>query len=334
MTTVTLDRLLLFDTASLYFRAYYGMPDSLRAADGRPTNAVRGLVEFLARFVTEYSPSHVAACWDVDWRPGWRVAAVPTYKTHRLADPREAELAPRALTPTAIERITSWDETDEEVPDGLEAQVPLILATLAAAGIPVVGADHYEADDVIATLARTTPCAVDVVTGDRDLFQLVDDAHPIRVLYTAGKGGIANHVVVDAAVVAERYGVAPPQYADFALLRGDASDGLPGVAGIGEKSAASLIARFGDLEGILAAASDPSSDITPGLRRKLAAGIEYMAAARDVVRVADGVENRVPLDELRLRPVPDPDTFDALAEALNLGGAAQRLAAALAGTAQ
>ena len=219
----------LFDTASLYFRAFYGLPTSLRGQDGQSTNAVRGLLDFMARFITDYRPTHAAACWDNSWRPAWRVELVPSYKAHRVLS-------------GAV----------EVVPDELTPQVPLILAVLRSLGIAVIGADEFEADDVIGTLATHAGVPVTVVTGDRDLFQLVDDAREVRVLSVVK--GLRNHeVITDTALVA-KYGVGGAGYADFATLRGDASDGLPGVAGVGEKTAARMIADYGDLEGVLAAA--------------------------------------------------------------------------------
>ena len=228
---------MLLDTASLYFRAYFGVPDSVTAPDGTPVNAVRGLMDFISRLVGEYHPTHLACCWDNDWRPQWRVDLLPTYKAHRV-----------------VEEVASAPDV-EEVPDPLETQVPIILDVLEAFGIAVVGADEHEADDVIGTLATDAGMPVDIVTGDRDLFQLVDDAASVRVLYVAR--GVSRHERVDEAWVRARYGIEARQYADFATLRGDASDGLPGVAGVGDKTAATLLGRFGTIEALLAAVDDP-----------------------------------------------------------------------------
>ncbi len=294
----------LYDTASLYFRAFFGLPTSLKAPDGQPVNAVRGLLDFMARFISEYRPTHAAACWDNSWRPAWRVELVPSYKAHRVL---AGEL--------------------EVVPDELSPQVPLILAVLDALGIVVVGADGYEADDVIGTLASTASVPVDVVTGDRDLFQLVDDAREIRVLSVVK--GVRNHERVTDEVLRGRYGITGAGYADFATLRGDASDGLPGVAGIGEKTASRLIADYGDLEGVLAAASEKR--LSPALTNRLAAGIDYLAGAREVVRVRRDLPLGVTLDDLRLPTAPaKPDVFAELTDLLNLGGPADRIVAALA----
>src|SRR4051794_28429483 len=216
---MTAGRLLLLDSASLYFRAFFGVPDSVKAPDGTPVNAVRGLLDMIARLVVDRRPTRLVACWDDDWRPAFRVSAIPSYKEHRLA---------------------AGSTSVEEVPDLLLPQVPIIVEVLAALGIARVGVPGYEADDVIGTLVARERTgagdAVDVVTGDRDLFQLVDDEHHVRVLYTVR--GIKDLEVVDQARLAERYAVSSGAgYADMAALRGDPSDGLPGVPGIGEKTA-------------------------------------------------------------------------------------------------
>jgi 5'-3' exonuclease len=275
----------------------------MRAQDGRSVNAVRGLLDFLARFISQYSPTHVACCWDESWRPAWRVGLIPSYKAHRVA----------------------YGDV-EIVPDELDVQVPLIRAVLAALGLPVLGAAGYEADDVIGTLAARAGMPCDVVTGDRDLFQVVDDGRAVRVLYLGR--GVANHDRVDAGWVRAKYGVEPSGYVDFAVLRGDPSDGLPGVAGIGDKTAASLVSAYGDLAGILTAAQ--AGRLSPKIALSLKASIDYLAAAGEVVAVATDVElPQVALD-LPHSPV-DPDAFDRLRTELALGGSADRILAALAG---
>jgi 5'-3' exonuclease len=279
---------MLLDTASLYFRAFYGVPDTMRAPDGTPVNAVRGLLDFISRLVEEYQPTHLVCCWDNDWRPQWRVDLLPTYKAHR------------------VEVEVPGGSDIEEVPDPLLVQIPVILDVLAAFGIAVVGADGYEADDVIGTLATDAGMPVEIVTGDRDLFQLVDDDLGIRVLYTAR--GVGRHERVTNAVVREKYDVDANQYADFATLRGDASDGLPGVAGVGEKTAATLLNRFGTIDGIRAASLDPGSDLAPGPRSKIAAAADYLDVAPQVVAVA----RDIPLGELDLLLPPTPVDADAL----------------------
>ena len=300
---------MLLDTASMYFRAYYGVPDSFRAPDGTPVNAVRGLLDFIARLVTDYRPTHLACCWDNDWRPQWRVDLLPSYKAHRV----------EYVVPGAAPDV-------EVVPDPLEAQIPVIIEVLGAFGITVVGADGFEADDVIGTLATDAGMPVDIVTGDRDLFQLVDDEAEVRVLYIAR--GVGRHERVTESVVREKYGVAARQYADFATLRGDTSDGLPGVAGVGDKTAATLLNRFSDVEGIMAAVADPESDLAPGPRRKIQDALDYLAVAPQVVAVARDIDLGEPDLTLPLTP-RDPDGVVRLAGRWGLDSPAGRLVEAL-----
>lgn len=295
-------RLMLLDTASLYFRAFHGVPDRFEAPDGRPVNAVRGLLDMIAKLVTIYEPTHLIACWDDDWRPQWRVDLIPSYKAHRVVEVREA--APDV----------------EEMPDRLEAQVPVIREALGALGIRVVGAPQHEADDVIGTLANRSPIAVDVVTGDRDLFQLVDDDRGIRVIYTGR--GMSNLDEVTSPFVLDRYGIAPDQYADFAVLRGDPSDGLPGVAGVGEKTAATLLAAHGDLQGIVRAA-EAGTGMSAGVRTKVLAASDYLAVAPRVVEVVRDLD--VLPEPSRIEP-PDETAVTALTERWSLGETAARAA--------
>jgi len=302
---------MLLDTASLYFRAFFGVPATITAPDGTPVNAVRGLLDFITRLVGEYRPTHLACCWDNDWRPAWRTALLPSYKAHRVAP----EAGPDA----------------EVVPDALEVQVPVIREVLAAFGIAVVGADGYEADDVIGTLATRARMPVDIVTGDRDLFQLVDDERRVRVLYVAR--GVGRHEQVTGQVVRQRYGVEAHQYADFATLRGDASDGLPGVAGVGEKTAATLLTRFGDIPRLLAAVEDPGSELAPGPRRNLRDAAAYLAVAPAVVAVTRDLDLGEPELTVPRTPV-DPDALVALSRRWGLDSPTARLVETLTGLGQ
>lgn len=300
-----MSRLMLLDTASLYFRAFYGVPDSVKAPNGQPVNAVRGLLDIIAKLVATYEPTHLVACWDDDWRPEWRVQLIPSYKTHRVVT--EVETGPDV----------------EEVPDPLEAQIPLIREVLGLLGIPIVGAASHEADDVIGTLATDAGMPVDIVTGDRDLFQLIDDAAEVRVVYTAR--GMSNLELVTDEIVRKKYGVAPSQYADFAVLRGDASDGLPGVSGIGEKTAASLLTAHGSLTGVIAAA-EAGEGMSAGVRAKIAAGADYLAVAPTVVRVVRDLD--LPSVDAALRePSPAAEGF---AVQWGLGTAFERATKAIA----
>ncbi|GAB3345690.1 5'-3' exonuclease [Modestobacter lapidis] len=297
---------MLLDAASLYFRAFYGVPTSVTSPDGRPVNAVRGFLDMTARLVAAHRPERLVACWDDDWRPAFRVAALPSYKAHRVAP-----------------------EGGEEVPDELGPQVPVLVEVLAAAGLARVGAPGYEADDVIGTLATRARGAVDVVTGDRDLFQLVDDARGVRILYTAR--GITDLDYVDEASVAARYGIPGRSYADFAVLRGDPSDGLPGVAGVGAKTAAALINAFGSLAGIQEAAARavvPKAPLTAAVLKKLHAATDYLAAAPRVVAVVTDID-LPPVDGVLPARPADPDVLAGLAAGYGLENSVRRLGAVL-----
>lgn len=304
----TQPRIQLLDTASLYYRAFFGIPDTLTAPDGTVINAVRGLLDFVATLATTYEPDVIVACWDDAWRPDWRVALMPSYKTHRLADPSAGA---------------------EDTPELLSPQVPLIAEALELAGIPVVGADDCEADDVIGTIAQAWHGPVDVVTGDRDLFQLVNDDRQVRSLYTAR--GVRKLDVVDDPWLRAKYGITGSQYVDFAVMRGDPSDGIPGVAGIGEKTAAALIADFGDLAGIQAAAADPASAIKPKIRANVLAAAEYIAAATRVVTVRADAD--VP-DTLETAPMTAErkEELAAFGRQWGLGSVTTRLTNALSRT--
>jgi 5'-3' exonuclease len=295
--------LMLLDTASLYFRAFYGVPDTVQAPDGAPVNAVRGLLDMITRLVRARHPSRLVACWDADWRPAFRVAAVPSYKAHRLAA-----------------------DGGEDVPPALAAQVPLIDEVLRAAGLAVAGQPGYEADDVIGTLTARSPDPVDVVTGDRDLFQLVDDSRGIRIIYTVR--GLLNLDVIDEAAVNAKYGIPGRAYADFAALRGDPSDGLPGVPGVGEKTAAALIRAFGSIEDITAALDAGHGGFPRGSREKLEKARGYLDIAMSVVRVADDAP--LPPVEGTLPAVPpDASRLKDLGERWGLGSSLSRFVSAV-----
>ncbi len=304
---------MLLDSASLYFRGFYGVPDTVRAPDGTPVNAVRGLLDIIAKLVTEYGPESLIACWDDDWRPRWRVDLIPSYKAHRVAEE------------------VPGDVDVEEVPAELVVQVPVIREVLDALGIAIVGAAEAEADDVIGTLATGASGPVDVVTGDRDLFQLVDDEADVRVVYTAR--GMSNLEVLTDAVVVAKYGIHARQYADFAVMRGDTSDGLPGVAGVGEKTAMALLTEYGDLAGIEAAAADPGSAMKPALRARFAAAVDYLAVAPKVVEVVRDLPIAAVDARLRVPTAEQRATLDALARRWALGGSLDRALTALTGAA-
>src|SRR3954471_4149679 len=289
------DKLLLLDTPSLYFRAFYGIPESVTAPDGTPVNAVRGLLDFIARLVRDFRPTRLVAAMDEDWRPAWRVEALPSYKAHRVGP-----------------------DGGDQTPPGLAVQVPVIEGVPAPVGRPRLGVAGYEADDVIGTLTTTAGCAVDVVTGDRDLFQLVRDDQPVRIIYTAK--GVGQATAWDEAAVTARYGIPGRGYGEFAILRGDPSDGLPGVAGVGEKTAAALVNRFGTAEEILAAAqSGDDKGFPAGARAKVLAAADYLDPAPAVVRVVCDIDLPRLTDRLAATP-KDPERLLELADRWSLEG--------------
>jgi 5'-3' exonuclease len=250
---------LLVDTASLLYRAFFALPRTIRDPQGQSVNAVRGYLDMTSRVIGARLPAATVHVLDDDWRPAARVAAYPGYKAARAADPPE-----------------------------LAGQLELLLEVLTAAGGQVAHAQGWEADDAIATLTEeaTAERPAEVLTGDRDLLQLVRDP-AVRVLFT--RSGVTNLEVFDEAAVCAAYGVPARLYADLAVLRGDPSDGLPGVPGIGAKGAARLLTEHGSLDGLLAA----TATLTPRLRAALEGAEDYIAAMREVVPVRRDLEVRV-----------------------------------------
>jgi 5'-3' exonuclease len=275
---------LLIDGSSLIFRAFHGIPRTVRSPDGHPVNAVRGFMDALARLVSTRQPRHLAVAGDADWRPAWRVELIPSYKAHRTAEP---------------------------VPPDLEPQMPLIDEVLAAVGIDAVGVPGYEAEDVIATWTARAEGTVEIASGDRDLFALIEDPR-VCILYPE-KAGLT---IVTEAEVTRRYGIPGRSYADFAMLRGDPSDGLPGLKGVGAVAAADLVRRHGGVAGVLADAR-----LTDGQRQYLAAALRVVPPVPDLpVELPPGRRDAYPVDGERLT---------TLTERLGLGSATERLLAAL-----
>ncbi|GAB3061626.1 5'-3' exonuclease [Sediminivirga luteola] len=303
--------LLALDTPALYYRAFYALPSSLRSPSGAPIGAVRGLLDMLAGIIGRSDSARVVAAFDADWRPAFRTGILPEYKAARVRQDRS---------------------DGAETPDDLEPQVPLLRRALTLAGIPLLEQVGHEADDVLGTLAaeaRQAERELIVVTGDRDLFALVGGA--VRVLYPGKQ--IAAARLVDDAVLAAEYGVpGGPAYREAAALRGDSSDGLSGVPGIGEKTAAQLIAAHGDLESVLAAAARAArGESVPGLTPRRAALLtEHADLARRTLQVMTTVDD-LPLGFDLATPLPaarDRQGLLAFAEQHGFGSAATRLLAA------
>ena len=312
---------LLLDGASMWFRSYFGVPSSITGPDGRPINAVRGFLDSVATLISQHRPSRLVVCLDLDWRPQFRVDLIPSYKAHRVAE----EGSPLD---------GAGNENVEEIPDDLSPQVDMILEMLGAYGIATAGAEGFEADDVLGTLAaieRRDP--VVVVSGDRDLFQLVgDDPVEIRVLYIGQ--GLKKATLFGPTEVADRYGVpvdrAGDAYAELALLRGDPSDGLPGVPGVGEKTASRMLTEYRSLANILSAAHDPKSALPKAFRAKILAATDYIEAAKPVVRVARDAEVQLfTSDDSLPTHAADPARVAALAQRYGVSSSIARLQKAL-----
>jgi 5'-3' exonuclease len=252
--------LVVVDLATIYYRAFYSLPDTFVAPNGLPVNAVRGTLDALMHFSKQYKPSNLITCWDFDWRPQWRVDLIDTYKTARVAS-----------------------EDEEQMPDSLGEQVDLIWEILNELGIPAVGLDGFESDDLVAHFSKTGPTPTFIVSGDRDLFQLIDDDLGRTVLYIGT--GIAKHTIADNKYIFNRFGILPHQYVDYSVMRGDASDGLPGVKGIGEKTATNLLKEFADMKQILAAAKTSHTSIKPRIAASLLEHKDYIKSADKVVRL-------------------------------------------------
>ena len=296
--------LMLLDSASLWYRAYYGMPDTLLSPTGMPVNAIRGYLDMTARLISMYSPSRIVACIEGDWRPSWRVDLFPAYKANRLEDDSDVEEEPETLTP----------------------QIPVLLDLLDAFGIPMVGVDDYEADDVMATFAVREKGPIRIVTGDRDLFQLVDDKRDVKVVYLAK--GISQHDLVDISWVANRYGIPGDRYALFAMFRGDPSDGLPGVRGIGEKGAALISNNFASVDEALSGAKAGHEVLSASLAKKIIEGTEYLKIAPTLVNCARDVA--IPKMEIAMPKKPnDLSEIYAIKDEYGLGASVDRLIAAL-----
>jgi 5'-3' exonuclease len=295
--------LMLLDSASLWYRAYFGMPDTLVSPSGLQVNAIRGYLDMTSKLINLYKPNRIVACLEGDWRPSWRVELFPDYKMNRL------------------------DESgDEEEPDTLSPQIPILLDLLEALGFPMLGVDDYEADDLMATFAVNQPGPIRIVTGDRDLFQLVDDKRDVKVVYLAK--GIANHDLVDLKWIEQKYEIPGDRYGLFAMIRGDASDGLPGIKGIGEKGAASIAKQFTNLDEVMKAATNDDERLTTNIRKKLLESAEYAKIAPELVGCATDVSIPEMKIDLPNKPL-DTQKIQDIKEEFGLGTSVDRIMNAL-----
>jgi 5'-3' exonuclease len=279
------------------------MPDTLVSPSGLQVNAIRGYLDMTSKLINLYKPNRIVACLEGDWRPSWRVELFPDYKMNRL------------------------DESDEEEePDTLSPQIPILLDLLEALGFPMLGVDDYEADDLMATFAVNQPGPVRIVTGDRDLFQLVDDKRDVKVVYLAK--GIANHDLVDLKWIEQKYEIPGDRYGLFAMIRGDASDGLPGIKGIGEKGAASIAKQFTNLHEVMKAAINDDERLTANIRKKLLESAEYARIAPKLVGCATDVSIPEMNIDLPNKPL-DTQKIQDIKEEFGLGTSVDRIMNAL-----
>ena len=295
--------LMLLDSASLWYRAYFGMPDTLVSPSGLQVNAIRGYLDMTSKLINLYKPNRIVACLEGDWRPSWRVELFPDYKMNRLDESGE-----------------------EEEPDTLSPQIPILLDLLEALGFPMLGADDYEADDLMATFAVNQPGPVRIVTGDRDLFQLVDDKRDVKVVYLAK--GIANHDLIDLKWIEQKYEIPGDRYGLFAMIRGDASDGLPGIKGIGEKGAASIARQFTNLDEVMKAAINDDERLTTNIRKKLLESSEYAKIAPKLVGCATDVSIPEMKIDLPNKPL-NTQKIQNMKEEFGLGTSVDRIMNAL-----
>jgi DNA polymerase-1 len=272
--------LALIDGNSIAYRAFFALPPDLATKSGQVTNAVFGFTRMLIRMLKDFHPEGIAVAWDVS-RQTFRTESYPEYKAQR-----------------------------SKAPDEFRSQLPLIDEVLETLHMTQLRLEGFEADDLIATLTKRAVgegWEVLIVTGDRDAFQLIGG--PVKVVYT--RRGISDTVVADEAYVEERYGIGPDQYVDYAALRGDTSDNLPGVPGVGEKTASRLIADYGDLDNLYLAVAEQ----TPKLRDNLSTNREQVFLNRELMRLVDDIDLDIELDDLRTREWDRhevKDLFDSL----------------------
>ena len=303
------EKLLLLDTATIYYRAFYSLPETLTNHESIPINAIRGTLDRISTLVGQTNPDRIIAAWDTEWRPQWRVDLLPSYKAHRVEESLETE---------------QEEGSESAVPDSLAIQIPIIEEVLTSLGIPVIGHEDFEADDVIGTYCEMHSGEIEVVTGDRDLFQLIDDAKRVSLRYTA-KGEVKHLFESD---IVNQYGIKPSQYVDYSIMRGDPSDGLPGVLGIGEKTAQFLIQEFENIDNVIAGAQAADLRIKPKVRLNIINSLDYIERAKQVVPVVRNI-NLPTVSDLNFERAPD-SILHSIGESLNIRNSIKKMLASLA----
>jgi DNA polymerase-1 len=267
-----LRKIILLDGHSLAFRAFFALPDTLITSSGQVTNAVYGFTSMLIKLMADEKPQAVIACFDKG-APQFRLDRYPAYKAGRA-----------------------------ETPDLFRQQLPLIREVLQVLRIPIIELEGYEADDLLATLTkncRGEDCEIIIVTGDRDILQLVSKG--VSVIMT--RRGISDVIRYDASAVIGRYGVTPDQWLDFVALKGEPSDNLPGIPGVGEKTAAELVRKYGDIDQIIAHADE----LTPKLRDSIKTHAEQVRINKELGRLLNDVALEIDTTKLGLQPWDDEE---------------------------
>lgn len=273
---------LLIDLPSVYYRAFYALPESITDKSGQPANAIKGSISIIANIAEKFKISNVIGTLDENWRPSWRTALLPEYK---------------------LQRIDPLDEEAELSPANLEDQVQSLITILLLLGMNIYEKADYEADDVLATLSKKYADSL-IVTGDRDLFQLIEAKRNIGVYLLSDK----NNPVYDEARFKSEFGFEPKNYLDFAVLRGDMSDGLPGVPGVGKVTAQKLIAKYSNIQELLSNLKHGDISKLSKAEQKILESEEYLAKALKVSQV---------VDDLDLTSVKQPDNVIEISQLIS-----------------
>jgi len=273
---------LLLDLPSIYYRAFYALPESITNEAGQPANAIRGSLSIINTITTDYAAGEIIAALDIDWRPQWRVKLLPQYKANRVV------------------KDDHFEQVDE-TPDSLSDQIPHLIEILKQLNVKIVGKSNYEADDCLSTLAANNTNAL-IVTGDKDLLQLINKKNRIDIYLLSDK----TNPIWNFERFVKHFGFEPAQYLDYAVLRGDPSDGLPGVSKVGEKTAMKLIQEFQSIDNLLIHLSKNKSDRMPVGHKNILSSQPYLKNALKVSQAVSGLKLDIKAEK------PDPKKLETL----------------------
>jgi 5'-3' exonuclease len=273
---------LLLDLPSIYYRAFYALPESITNEAGQPANAIRGSLSIINTITTDYAAGEIIAALDIDWRPQWRVKLLPQYKANRVV------------------KDDHFEQVDE-TPDSLSDQIPHLIEILKQLNVKIVGKSNYEADDCLSTLATNNTNAL-IVTGDKDLLQLINKKNKNDIYLLSDK----TNPIWNFERFVKHFGFEPAQYLDYAVLRGDPSDGLPGVSKVGEKTAMKLIQEFQSINNLLIHLSKNKSDRMPVGHKNILSSQPYLKNALKVSQAVSGLKLDIKAE------IPDPKKLETL----------------------